>query len=137
MYTALHLGVEIDPDTPTEVLNALQLMLGVYEQVPALPDHPLFQTPRWRHMLICDSYYFDVETHSELKWDSSASTFFLTINSNFKNYNGELDLFLDWISPHVREKRPGDYWVGYWWYEEDDEPSGIYHCEGKLEREIK
>lgn len=136
MYTALHLGVEIVPTAPKEVIDALYLMVGTYEAVPTLPDHPLFQTPRWHHMLTCGSYYFDVQTHSELTWDDTASTYFLTVNSNFKNYDCELDHFLDWLSPYIRAKRSGDYWVGYWWYEEDEEPSAIWYAEGKLEREI-
>ena len=69
MYTELHFNAELRKDVPQEVLNVLSYMLDSDKDRPALPDHPLFRTQRWLFMLTCDSYYFDADTHSTLRFD--------------------------------------------------------------------
>lgn len=128
MYTALHFTVALKPDTPDEVIDLLQYMLDVkdyYQEQPPLPDHPLFRTDRWRIMLVCDSYSFEADSHSVIQRYPSGAGWQLSVMSNFKNYDNELAHFLAWIMPHV----DADYrrWLGYWMYEDDEEPTPIYY----------
>jgi len=75
-------------------------------------------------MLHCDSYYFDADTHSTLRYDDIIGSYFLCIRSNFKNYDDEIQSFIDWIRPYIN-KSEGDF-LGFWRYEEDEEPTLIY-----------
>lgn len=123
MYTEIHFNSELRRDTPSEVLAVLRYMLGDGDE-PPLPDHPLFSTTRWRYLFTMDSYYFDADTHSTLRFDDIAKTHFLCVRSNIKNYDGEIEAFLDWIDPYL-EKYPGDF-LGFSRYEETEQPTLIF-----------
>lgn len=126
-YTALHFNAELKTDTPTSVIDTLKYMLGDTGEYPIVEDHKFFSATRWNHMLGCDSYYFPMQTHSILKWDETAKGWFLSINCNFKNYDSELELFIDWIMPYIKEDggtREG--FLGYSLYEYDKEPKLYY-----------
>lgn len=123
MYTEFHFNSELKSNTPKEIIDALQFMLHENEVKPNI-DHPLFNTEQYGIMLIGDSYYFDADTYSTLKFDKIAGTYFLCIRSNFKNYNQEIEKFLDWIKPYLA-KRSGDF-LGFKRYEEAEVPTLIY-----------
>lgn len=123
MYTEFHFNSELKADTPDNVIKTLQVMLG--EEIGVkLPEHPLFGDTRWRFMLICDSYYFDADTYSTLRYDDIARAYFLCIRSNFKNYSDEIKLFIDWITPYL-DKEPGEF-LGFYRYKKDNNPTLIY-----------
>lgn len=124
MYTELHFNVRLKPDVPTPVLEVLNYMIGTDEFQPLIPDHPLFSAPRWAIMLRCDSYYFDADTHSTLRYDDIGRQHSLCIRTNFKNYDGEIEKFIDWIRPYL-DKDKGDF-LGFYRYEETEEPTLIY-----------
>ena len=86
MYTELHFNARLREDVPAAVVEVLKAMVGESEQIPPLPDHRLFTMDRWRWMLQCDSYYFDADTHSTLRFDDIAHSYFLCIRTNLKNY---------------------------------------------------
>ncbi|ASU78505.1 hypothetical protein CDG81_09685 [Actinopolyspora erythraea] len=74
----------------------------------------LFETPRWRNMLWMNSAYFPADTHTVLDetimWLPS-----LSVTSNLKNYDNEIDEFVNWIMPFV-DAIAGDF-LGYSLYE--------------------
>lgn len=123
MYTELHLNSALKADVPTSVLDKLKFMLGETEVDTAI-DHPLFSTERWKFMLRCDSYYFDADTHSTLRYDDIAGHCYLCIQTNLKNYGGEIEKFVDWIMPYL-DKYEGDF-LGYSRYEENEKPDLIF-----------
>lgn len=128
MYTALHFAVALKPDTPENVIAVLRYMLDVTDQMtqPSTPDHDLFhRTLRWRYMLVGDSYSFETDSHATLEQFPASAGWRLSVTSSFKNYSSELQLFLDWIMPYVDASYRR--WLGYWMYEEDDEPTPIYY----------
>lgn len=128
MYTELHFNSELKKTTPVEVLDVLGYMLGEREEKPSdLPEHPLFGTERWQIMLRMDSYYFDADTHSTMRFDEISETFYLCIRCNLKNYDSEIEHFIDWIMPHL-DKYDGNF-LGFYRYEEDEEPTLIYYEE--------
>jgi hypothetical protein len=126
MYTEINCAFEMKKDTPVEVLNLLKYMVGdVLDEPVYLPDHPLFKTSRWSYVLRCDSYYFDGDSHSTVRLDDISNSYYVTIRSNLKNYDDEIDKFIDWISPNL-DKYPGDF-IGYKRYEENEVPTLLFH----------
>lgn len=120
MYTELVLGLELDNNEAT--IQKLKYMLDITTyDVPI--DDPFFKTPRWEYMLYCDSYYFAGQTDSKLIYDNMVNTHYLNVRCNLKNYNNEIELFLQWLAPHIVTNG----FLGYMRYEEDDNPTLIYN----------
>ena len=122
MYTELNINVELKDDTPKEVIEILKYMLDNNLTKPELLSHDLFYTDRWEHMLKGDSYYFDADTHSTLRYGEICESWYLNIQCNLKNYDNEIDKFINFITPYVDT----DGFWGYKRYEEDDDPTLIY-----------
>ncbi len=138
MYTEFHFNVCLVKDVPKEVLNTLNYMLlsinerCVMGELVNLPKHPLFLTDRWTYMLRSDSYYFDSDTHSTLRFDRSSGKYYLGIKCNLKNYCQEIQKFLDWIIPYCRYS--GGESLGFYRYEESDTPTLIFYPETVQEK---
>ena len=127
MYTELVLGVEVVPNT--KVINILRYMLSSeIKSVCVDINHPLFSTPRWASMLLCDSYYFDGQTDSKLVCDERSKSYYLNVRCNLKNYENEIEQFLDWLCPYIVT----DGFLGYKRYEESYSPTLIYKEGGLL-----
>lgn len=129
MYTELVLGIEVENNP--KVIQTLKYMLNKTEYHPEW-EHELFKTDRWEYMLICDSYYFDGQTDSKLFEDNlnpNTPMYFLNVRCNLKNYNDEIEKFLDWLSPYIKTYGL----LGYKRYEECEEPTLIYRTNGKIE----
>lgn len=125
MYTEIHFNSKLTVDKDSMVADILKYMVGDIEDAPELlPANALFKTDRWQIMLRCDSYYFDADTLSTLRWDEISHHYYLCIRSNLKNYDSEIEEFIDWIDPYLN-KQPGDF-LGFYRYEEDEEPTLIY-----------
>lgn len=131
MYTELMLGVSFKSDTPENIIEILKGMCN-YEEGDEilykmefdslLPDHPLFSTSRWTWMLRSGSYYFDALNVCELVYDDISASYYLTVITNLKNYTGEIEEFIDWITPYVDTQG----FAGYKRYEESEHPTLIY-----------
>lgn len=122
MYTEFHFNAEVQDDD--DVLAVLRYMVDDGPEPAPLPNHLLFSTGRWRRMLRGDSYYFDADTHSTLRADYQGGQY-LCIRCNLKNYDGEIEKFIDWITPHLK-KHEGDF-LGFYRYEETEQPTLIHH----------
>jgi len=121
MYTELHFNSELRSDTPKEVIKVLKFMLKGLGKEPELPNHELFKKGSvWRFMFNTDSYYFDADTHSTLRFDIISDSYYLCLRFNIKNYNSEIENFINWIKPYTN-KRNGDF-LGFMRYEEDEDP---------------
>ena len=121
MYTELVMAVRIDSDEE-KVINTLKYMLEEGDDKNCDFDHKLFVTDRWKWMLLSDSYYFDGETDTKLIYDHILDGYILNVRCNLKNYDREIELFLEWIAPHVHTNG----FVGYMRYEDDEDPTLIY-----------
>lgn len=124
MYTELHYNARLKSDVDVRVIATLNVMLDHRLEITELPDHPLFATPRWRHMLTCDSYSFAADTHSTLRHDSISDQWVLCIRCNLKNYDDEIEKFCDWIRPSI-DAEEGEF-LGFSRYEETETPTLIY-----------
>lgn len=131
MYTEFHFNAELLPSVPhDEIVGVLNFMLGgeesdqSYAKRSARPAHRLFDSPRWRWMLQCDSYCFAADTHSTLRYDDIAGAYYLCVRCNLKDYGNEIELFVDWIRPYLCASK-GDF-LGFSRYEENEQPDLIY-----------
>jgi len=111
-------------ETPERIISLLDKMCKGDVIHEPLPNHPLFCTDRWSWMLISDSYYFDGDTRSTLRFDKIANQYYLNIQCNLKNYNREIEKFIDWIMPYI-DNKPGSF-LGYMRSELRNEPTLIY-----------
>jgi len=137
MYTQLHLAVELKKDTPKEVIEMLEWLIDKRKEgeQPQTPNHSFFGCERWKWMFWMDSYYFNAPSHSIFKYDDISKQYILFIQSNLKNYNSEIEWFLDWIMPYV-DALEGEF-LGYHRYEEELKPTLIYYKESQIGRQDK
>lgn len=138
IYTEFHFNVELNEDINTEsniVIQTLMFMLNqsIESNNPLMVSyHPFFKTPRWKNLLISDSYYFPSDTHSTLRFDNISYQYYLNIKSNIKNYNYEIQKFVDWIMPYLNHD-VGEF-LGFYRLEETNIPTLIYSYEGHIDR---
>lgn len=125
MYTEFHFNSQLKQATPETVIAVLDYMMGKPAHELELPEHELFKTDRWRWMLQSDSYYFDADTSSALRFDDISKNYYLNIRCNLKNYNSEIEKFVNWIMPYL-DKENGNF-LGFSRYEESEEPDLIYY----------
>lgn len=131
MYTEIYVKAVLKEDVNINVIDVLKYMLGMDNielEDLILPNHSLFTTNNWHYMLRSGSYYHVPYVVSLFEYNNISENYYLVVRSDFKNYQGEVGKFFDWISPHV-EKDGDKTFIGYSLYEEDDEPK-LYYVEG-------
>lgn len=133
MHTEIYVKAVLKEDVNINVIDVLKYMLGMDNielEDLILPNHSLFTTNNWHYMLRSGSYYHVPYVVSLFEYNNISENYYLVVRSDFKNYQGEVEKFFDWISPHV-EKDGDKTFMGYSLYEEDDEPK-LYYVEGLI-----
>jgi hypothetical protein len=99
MYTELIFGADLKTDTPENVIEALKFMIGDTEEKPK--DFPLPESGcEW--LFRGSSYYFGVTAPVSKMWkDHISKNWVLSTRSNVKNYEDEIESFLEWIKPYI------------------------------------
>lgn len=82
----------------------------------SLPDNSFFKLPNWDRIGHISSYYFIPFAVRQRVPSNNRSSSYVFMRCDLKNYNSEIQLFLDWIWPYMQDCR------GYYWYEENDHP---------------
>ena len=130
-YTEIYVKAVLKEDVDDNVINILKYMLGIDDvelEDLEIPSHSLFETNNWHYMLRSGSYYHIPYNVKLFACNDISENYYLVVRSDFKNYQGEIGKFFDWITPHI--KKYGDKtFIGYSLYEEDDEPK-LYYIEG-------
>lgn len=134
MYTEFNIGIKLVENVPEHVINILKYMddqCATIHTYSGRPEdlHRFFGTDRWRYLFCSDSFYFDGDTHTTFQKDDIDKQYHLTVRSNLKNYDKEIELFLDWIQPYIDTYG----FLGYWRYEEYDMPTLIFNTEKGIE----
>lgn len=121
-YTRLKLDVLLQGDLPDDVLTMLKAMAAgnSYLLAGPLPAHPLFSCERW-HVIGygADGTAFDDVTAPpclERITEGDTTNWRLQLNFALKNYQDEIQHFLDWVRPYL-VSAPGTL-VGEWQTEE-------------------
>ena len=128
MYTEIYVKVVLKEDVDDNVINILKYMLGIDDvelEDLTIPSHSLFTTNNWHYMLRSGSYYHIPYVVSLFEYNDISENYYLVVRSDFKNYQGEIEKFFDWIAPYI-EKDGDKTFIGYSLYEEDDEPKLYY-----------
>ncbi len=124
MYTELIFGARLKGNTPQEVIDTLKYMVGDLEEKP---EKLAFETSTGRNVLIGGSFYFGVHSSvSKFYYDDIAKAWTLSSRANIKNYEGEIDQFLDWIKPYIDSGSGNREMFAIKIYEEQDEPTIYY-----------
>lgn len=129
MYTELVLKCQIKDDAPSEVKEVLKHLFkeSGKADVLQLPDHKFFKCPRWDLIGQCSSFYHHPKALSDY-WTGHGNDDnrggYLFSRSDLKNYDREIENFLDWLMPYIDEYE--GQCIGWQWYEEDDEPTLLY-----------
>lgn len=131
MYTEFVFGVSLLSTTPKEVLSLLDYLVNSdeFNYTNNLPDHKFFSTDRFRSIALCSSYYFgysDSNSKFSLDKDRISKEYLLSTRSSIKNYNNEIEKFVDWIKPYVSNGSGTNDLLGYMLYEEASVPYLFY-----------
>lgn len=124
MYTELIFGAELKKDTPIEVIEALRYMLGESEAKPI--SFPL-PGARCEWLFQGGSYYFAITKPVKKMWfDMISKSYSISTRSNIKNYEEEIQTFLEWIKPYIERGSGSRDMYAIVIYEEQAEPDIYY-----------
>jgi len=124
MYTELIFGAQLKKDTPIEVIDTIIYMV---EAGSEKPEKLAFETTTGRNPLRGSSYYFGVHSPvTKFYYDNIASAWTLSSRANIKNYDGEIDQFLNWIKPYIEHGSGSRDMYAITIYEEQSEPTMYY-----------
>lgn len=128
MYTELSMRCELKKDVPQYVIDTLKLMLD-HEPSIDETDWPKETigviTGRQKWMLLSASYYLHPFSKSFLDYDPMTRTYFLSTLFNIKNYDKEIEGFIEWLTPFI-DANDGTF-LGYRLYEEGNTPQLLFH----------
>ena len=98
MYTELIFGAKLKSDTPEDVIETLKYMVGVGQE----PATKAFETKSGHNPLRGGSFYFGVTNSvTEMKYHDIGKAWQISSRANIKNYENEIEDFLEWIKPHI------------------------------------
>lgn len=124
MYTELIFGASLKSDTPKIVIESLKYMIGETKKKPK--DFPL-PNGRCEWLFRGSSYYFGVSSAVSKIWkDDISGEYIISTRSNIKNYEGEIETFLEWIKPYIESGSGERDMYAIVIYEEQSEPTVYY-----------
>lgn len=126
MYTELIFGASIKKDAPKEVINTLHYLVNgkkLYEEVEIEKS-----VTDGRNVLNGGgSYYFGVCGGVAKMWfDNIRSEWIVSSRTNIKNYESEIQTFLEWIKPFIDSGSGDREMYAITIYEEQSEPTVYY-----------
>ena len=128
-FTGLYISCAFKKDLPEKVIEVLQYLFDEKgddstSEPKELPEHEFFTLPNWQLIGGCSSYYHTPMATSYLWFDAENSgRYYLTSRSDLKDYDNEIEAFMEWIMPYIRED---DQFIGFV-KAENSEPSLIYY----------
>lgn len=94
-FTELIFGARLKKDTPKSVIDTLLYMVNRGNK----PTKIEFEAD-W--IFNCASYYFGVCKPVNKMWfDDISNQYVISIRSNIKNYENDIEKFLEWIKPYI------------------------------------
>jgi hypothetical protein len=124
MYTELVFGAKLKQETPEQVINALKYMIGDLKDKPK--DFPL-PDDSFEWIFNISSSYFGVNEPVKKMWfDDILKAWRINTRSNIKNYENEIETFLEWIKPYIERGSGERNMYAIVIYEEASEPTIYY-----------
>lgn len=133
MYTELILGCALKKETPNEIIDALTYLFATLEEqkdygVPI--NLPVGDRINWMFNS-GGSYYFGAPSGQRLmQFDDISKEWRLHARFNIKNYSNEIENFINWIKPWVKQGSGKREMWAIVIYEEASEPT-IYYLHEK------
>ena len=127
MYTELVLKFEISKNLPKDVMQVFEYLFNNGEEPSFIPDHEFFKKSRWFVIGKSSSFYHHPECVKSWCDVDYSDTIYIFSRSDLKDYNNEIQSFVDWAKPYIRPST-GDC-LGWVWYEEEDAPTLIINGE--------
>lgn len=124
MYTELIFGASLKQDTPKNVVDALKYMLG---EIQEKPNHFPLPDGRCEWLFQGGSHYFGISGPVNKMWqDDIGENWVLSTRSNIKNYEGEIESFLEWIKIYIDSGSGSRDMYAIVTYEEAESPNIYY-----------
>lgn len=132
-YTEVKVKIKLRKDTPDNVLSLLgrviiqgdlghnKPMFGFEDVFVPDIDHIFFKCQRW-YMLLLSTNFGGI---SGGKFYQEKENWIIDLHTEFKNYDDEVDKFIDWVSPFVLGRKKKQY-VGWYKGENDSNRTNIY-----------
>lgn len=121
MYTELIFGASLNEDTPMEVINTLRYMVGDIDE----PETLAYNSDR--NPLMGGSHYFGViNGATKMYYNDIAKCWVLSSRANIKNYENEIESFLEWIKPYVESGSGNREMYAITMYEDSELPNIYY-----------
>ena len=121
-YTEFKFKGKLKKDTPAEVTKFLHRIF--IERDLGLPrnamlfhskdvfkpdfDHPFFKCERWYQCFLGTNFNGENMEERTMKYNTHGNSIIL-IHSEFKNYDDEIEHFLDWIKPFLAGRKKRQY----------------------------
>ena len=122
MYTELIFGASFKPETPKQVIDTLRYMAGDLKEEPR---NMAFDSNR--NPLVGGSHYFGViSSVTKMYYNEIAKCWVLSSRANLKNYDNNIDLFLEWVKPYIDNGSGARDMYAIKIYEEQSEPTIYY-----------
>ena len=134
MYTELIFGATLKEKTPTYVTDALNCIINDSVTTNLSDEAKQFIDEYSLSKLIwCSSYYFGAHSNKpSCVFDKIANRWCISFRANCKNYQGEIEKFIEFIKPYVEYGSGPTNIFAIVQYEEDDYPT-LYGTEDKYE----
>jgi len=126
-YTTLKFKATLRQDTPEDVMDILKRVLiehdlghnktlfNTEDVFKPNSQHPFFKCERW-YMLFLSTNWDKTKQGCKF-YEKVNGNWVIELDTEFKNYDDEIELFFDWIKPFIVGRKKKQY-VGY------------YHTEG-------
>lgn len=133
-YTEFKFKCKLKKDTPDNIIKLLNRVINerdlghdkvLFDTEDVFkPDlnHNFFKCGRWYMLFLCTNWD---ETMQGSLFFQEKDYWVLDIHTEFKNYDSEIDEFIDWISPFTVGRKKKQY-LGYWQGEQMDREYNIY-----------
>lgn len=134
MYTELIFGATLKENTPTYVTQALDSVINDRTNID-LPDEVKQFSDEYSlsKLIWCSSYYFGAHSNKpSFTFDKIANRWSISFRANCKNYQNEIEKFIEFIKPYVEYGSGPTNIFAIVQYEEDDYPT-LYGTGGKYE----
>lgn len=128
MYTEIIFGAELKKEAPESIINTIQYLVDGKDvsELENAPDHDFFRSERTWLIRSGGSYYFPGTVEPKFWHDDISQSWFLHFRTNIKNYDSEIEKFIDWIKPYIGDGVGGRRFFAIVTYEEQDEPTIYY-----------
>ena len=134
MYTKFNVIIPLKNDIPKNIKELLYEMIeyGTTSSKDESIEHEFFNGKTRPFFARCNSYYFTGTSNSSIQYanEEEKKDMVLHIDCDFKNYNNDIDLFLDFVKQFIEYTNYFPMFLGYSQYEEDANPT-LYFYDGK------